>query len=108
MDVATETTRDPKSAGTNPETLKPFTNEPTNQKSPALTIKEKSPSVISVIGNAISKIIGLTTAFRIAKKNATSSAIPKELTSIPLIKEGSVNITKATSTHIDSIFIIIL
>ena len=80
---------------------------PIHQKNPALTTNEKSPSVIIVIGNAISKIIGLTTAFKIPKNAATSIAVPNasDAIVIPGINEGSTRITKATSTNVAIIFI---
>ena len=60
---------DPSSAAKKPSTVKPSTNEATNQKRKALITKENSPRVRIVIGRVRINKTGRTTALRIPRMN---------------------------------------
>ncbi len=67
----------PRSAEAKVSILKPATNRETNNKSAALTTKEKSPKVKMFIGRVRRVMIGLITAFMIPKTTATINAVVK-------------------------------
>lgn len=72
--LATDTTNDPMSAGTNPATEKPSTNVDISQKTPAFTKNADRPNVIICIGRVRSVRIGLIVMLANPSKRATMSA----------------------------------
>ncbi len=74
---------EPRSAGRNPSTRKPSTNFATSKNNDALMTKIKIPRVSMVIGS-VSKIRnGRTSAFKIPKMNAATTAVMNPSTCIP-------------------------